>query len=190
MSDPLLTPLTALGNNTPVIETIGGITISENPNLAIASVSARKDRAEELHAKLQAVPGGGLPGPGKAIVADDMTAIWMGVDQWFMLAPLSDHPDYAAEIKTIVADSASVTEQTDGWVIFDIVGENLAPLLERICNLDAKAMTTGDATRSLIEHLGCLIICRESGRNISVLGPRSSAASLHHSLVTAARSIA
>ena len=190
MSEQLLTPLTALGNDSPVVEIIGGITIRENPDLAIASLSAREDRGKEFHAKLQTSARVQLPNPGKAIFAKDMTVVWMGVEQWFLLAAISDHPDYAAEIKSIVANSASVTEQSDGWVIFDIAGDNLIPLLERLCHLNSKALSSGDATRCLIEHLGCLIICRESGRELTILGPRSSAASLHHSLVTAAKSIA
>ncbi len=190
MSEQFLAPLTALGKDAPVVVTIGDITIRENPNLAIASLAARKDRGAELHSKLQAVAAVALPDPGKAIFAEDVTAIWTGVEQWFLVAPIADHPDYAAEIKSIVADSASVTEQTDGWVIFDIAGENLNPLLERLCRLNSKSLSAGEATRCLIEHLGCLIICRESGREITILGPRSSAASLHHSVVTAARSIA
>ena len=190
MSEHLLAPLTALRKDTPVVEIIGGISLRESPNLAITSLAARKDHGEELHSKLQAVAGIHLPSPGKAIFADDVTVIWTGVNQWFLLAPLSDRPDYAAEIKNIVKDTASVTEQTDGWVIFDVTGDNLIPLLERICNLNTKGMSAGDATRCVIEHLGCLIICRESGTNFTILGPRSSAASLHHSLVTAAKSIA
>ncbi|WP_340148713.1 hypothetical protein [uncultured Sneathiella sp.] len=190
MSEQFLAPLTALGNDTPVVETIGSITIRENPDLAIASLAARKDRGAELYSKLKSDAGVHLPDPGHAIFADDVTTIWTGVDQWLLLAPISSHPDYAAEVKTVVANSASVTEQTDGWVVFDIAGNNLIPLLERLCNLNSKSLSAGDATRCLIEHLGCLIICRESGRELTILGPRSSAASLHHSLVTAAKSIA
>ncbi|WP_293962461.1 hypothetical protein [Sneathiella sp.] len=190
MSEQLLAPLTALGNDTPVVVTIGGITICENPDLTIASLAARKDRGAELHSKLQADTKVQLPDPGKMMFAEDVAAIWTGVEQWLLLAPISSHPDYAAEVKTVVADSASVTEQTDGWVVFDIAGNNLIPMLERLCNLNSKALSSGEATRCLIEHLGCLIICRESGREFTILGPRSSAASLHHSLVTAAKSIA
>lgn len=190
MSEHLLAPLTALGNDTPAVATIGGITISENPDLAIVSLSARMGKELDLQTLFKPLLGAGLPGPGQAQFAEDITAIWTGVHQWFLMAPMSDHPDYAAEIINFVTDAASVTEQSDGWAIFDITGDNLVPLLERICNLNSKSMSSGDATRCLIEHLGCLIICRESGRNFTILGPRSSAVSLHHTLVTAAHSVA
>lgn len=190
MSDLPLSPLPALGDDIPVFMKIGGVTIRENPDFAIASLSARKDKSQQLQTKLRPVLGNNLPEPGKAIITDATTAIWMGVDQWFLLAPISSHPDYAAEIKDVAKNTASVTEQSDGWVVFDTIGENLTPFLERICNLNGKAMSAGDATRCLIEHLGCLIICRESGRNFTILGPRSSAPSLHKTLVTAAKSIA
>lgn len=190
MSENLLAPLTALGKTVPVIKKIGGITISENPDLAIVSLSARMGTEQDLQNLLKPLLGAGLPGPGQAQFAEDITAIWVGVHQWFLMASLSDHPDYADEINNFVTDAASVTEQSDGWAVFDITGDNLVPLLERICNLNSKAMSSGDATRCLIEHLGCLIICRESVRNFTILGPRSSAASLHHTFVTAAHSVA
>ncbi|MEX1036903.1 MAG: hypothetical protein WDZ54_13205 [Sneathiella sp.] len=190
MSDQLLAPLIALGKGAPVIETIGGITICENPDFAIASIAVRNGREKDIQTSLLPVIGRDLPGPGRAVLAGETSAIWIGSGQWFLLAPLGTHPDYACELKDILTDTASVTEQTDGWVVFDITGHNLIPLLERLCDLNSKTLTAGDATRCLIEHLGCLIICRESGRNFTLLGPRSSAVSLHHTLVTAAHSVA
>ncbi|WP_288905105.1 hypothetical protein [uncultured Sneathiella sp.] len=190
MSDHPLAPLTALARDTPAVEKIGGITITENPELAIASLAVRHGRELDLQTHLTPVLGEDLPGPGRAAFLEDTAAIWTGIGQWFLMSPLAKHPDYACDLNYIVKDTASVTEQTDGWVIFDVFGNSLCPLLERICNLNVNAMSDGDATRCLIEHLGCLIICRESGRNISILGPRSSAASLHHILVTAAKSVA
>ena len=190
MSDHILTPLTALGKTTSTTDIIGGITLCENPNFAIASLAVRQGRGQDLHTLLTPVLDGELPGPGRAVLSESATAIWTGNGQWFLMAPLSEHPDYAAEIKDLVKDTASVTEQTDGWVIFDLTGDDLVPMLERLCNLNSKALAAGHATRCLIEHLGCLIICRESGRNFTILGPRSSASSLHHTLVTAAHSVA
>ena len=47
-------------------------------------------------------------------------------------------------------------------------------------------MQPGDATRTVIEHLGTYVI--QGTQGMTVLGPRSAAGSLHHALVTAARS--
>jgi len=58
-----------------------------------------------------------------------------------------------------------------------------------LCPLDAKAMISNSVSRSAIEHLGCLVICSSAGYKFSVLCPRSSAASLHHALCTAAKGL-
>ena len=190
MSDQILTPLAALGDHLPRVEKIGSLTIEENPDLAMTSIAVRHGRDRDLQTLLIPALGGELPSPGRSVFTGDVSAIWTGVGQWFLIASYAAHPDFAREIKSLVKDTASVTEQTDGWVVFDITGNNLIPLLERLCNVNGKAMMAGDATRCLIEHLGCLIICHESFRKFTILGPRSSAASLHHSLVKVAHNVA
>ncbi|MDA3887303.1 MAG: hypothetical protein PF443_00595 [Allgaiera sp.] len=49
-------------------------------------------------------------------------------------------------------------------------------------------MRVDSIRRSVLEYMGCFVIRRSEG--FSVLGPRSSARSLHHALSGAARSIA
>ena len=49
-------------------------------------------------------------------------------------------------------------------------------------------MAAGDVTRSMIEHLGSLVIRTKTG--FEILCPRSGAGSLHHALVGAAKSVA
>ena len=69
---------------------------------------------------------------------------------------------------------------------FEVTGP-LQPFFERLCNLDLSRFGPGSATRAVIEHLGVYAIRRAPNR-MTLLGPRSSADSLHHALVTAARS--
>ena len=72
-------------------------------------------------------------------------------------------------------------------LLIDGLVENM-PL--RLCPLPVRRMKTGAASRSIIEHMGSLVICRAEGRHFSVIAPRSFAGSLHHALMAAARSIA
>jgi len=189
VSDRILAPLCALGKDVPEITTIGNITIKENPDCTIISLAERQGRATDLKKALDHVLAEGLPGPGRANLAIDISTIWTGNGQWFLTAPLPKYDNFAKEIKDMVAGTASIAEQTDGWVVFDIIGDGLIPFLERLCNINSKIMNNGDVTRTVIEHLGCLIICRESGRSFTIISPRSSAVSLHHTLMATAKSI-
>lgn len=183
MADTLLNPLTPLGGTTPASTTIGPVTITEVTGTALASLAARKGHDLTAIAKAAGIP---LPPAGRAEQGETYAAFWLGPDQWMIEAPYSSHEDITAILKPIFTESASLTEQTDAWARFDVTGDRLPALFERLCNFDIAAQTTGAATRTMIEHLGTYVILRGPG-HITVLGPRSSAASLWHALATAAK---
>lgn len=176
MPDLHLKPLTALGNSAPQTDTVGPLTITENDDWALASLATRKGREGDVQRAAQAL-NIVLPGAGHATES----ALWLAADHWMIEAPYATHEDLAAYLKSAFGDAASVTEQTGAWVRFDLSGGNLHSLFELVCNLDTRSMSPGHATRTVIDHLGCYVICRSSG--FTILGPRSSARSLHHALL-------
>lgn len=91
--------------------------------------------------------------------------------------------DLRADLKVALGDAASITEQTDAWVRFDLKGPDLPRLFEKLCNVDLAARPEGYATRTVIEHIGCYLILRDG---VTVYGPRSMAQSLLHAIETAA----
>ena len=103
-------------------------------------------------------------------------------------ADFAAHENIEAELKALFGDAASITEQTDAWVRFDVSSPNLLPLFERLCNVDLANATDGFASRTVIEHIGCYLI-RRSATEITLYGPRSSAQSLLHMIETAAHSL-
>ena len=184
-----LIAITPLGGTTAQIDIFPGVEISEQPDWALASLTARHGQAKALHETAPSLLGATLPEVGKVSCGPQMTAFWIGPDQWMVMASHGAHEDLANKLKTAFKGSASVTEQTDGWARFDVDGQNAVALFERLCPLNAKAMATNSVSRSAIEHLGCFVICSTAGYRFSVLCPRSSAASLHHALCTAAKSL-
>lgn len=183
-----LTAITPLGGTTARINTFDGLQVSENPDWALASVAARAGQEKPMAAAAKKLVGAALPGVGGVAGKGDMTAFWIGPEQWMIEAPMESHEDLAALVKASLKDTASVTEQTDGWVRVDVDGPRTPDIFERLCALDTRAMATNTVSRTSIEHLGCFVLCREAGSRFSVLGPRSSAASLHHALCVAAKS--
>ena len=180
----MLKTITPLGADTPASTTIGPVTITEVVSTALASLAARSGHDIRAAAATAGIP---LPGPGRAEQAATYGAIWLGPDQWMVESPFASHEDIVAILKPLFGESASITEQTDAWVRFDVTGDSLPALFERLCNFDIARHGAGAATRTMLEHLGCYVILRNTN-HISVLGPRSSAASLYHALTTAAKS--
>lgn len=169
--------------------TIGTVTITENTGVALASVSARQGKSERCAKILKSVLGA-VPDIGKAVLHDPEAGFWMGPDQWMIGAPMETHETLADQLKIKFGADASITEQSGGWVIFDVVGEKMPDMCEILCNVPIRKMVAGDVQRTLIHQLSCFVIRRTNWDHIRILGPRSSAQSLHHALTTAATAVA
>lgn len=177
--------LTALGAEAPARVEIGPLVISERFDVALASVATRRGR--DL---VQAARTAGVPLPDPALHASDgpYGAFWVAPGMWFVEAPFASHELIADQLVAVFGEAASITEQTDAWVAFDLAAPDLAPLLERLSNVDFRTVPIGHATRTVIDHLGCYLIKHGSGL-ARIYGPRSSAQSLLHALEVAARSV-
>jgi sarcosine oxidase subunit gamma len=184
-----LAALTPLGGTDPKTDRIGAMTISEVTDRALASVTCRAGKSKPFHTAAKKLFGADLPAPGHWAEGPTYGVIWTGLEQWFVEAPFATHEDIVRIVKEPLGDTASVTEQTDGWVRFDLAGGTAVDMLERLCPVPARRMKKADATRSIIEHMGCFVICRDT-THFSVIAPRSFAGSLHHALCAAARSVA
>ncbi|MCV2872311.1 sarcosine oxidase, gamma subunit [Defluviimonas sp. WL0050] len=184
-----LAAITPLGGANAREDRIGGITIAENPGRAMASLTTRLGRDADVAKAAKKLFGFALPEPGRMESKGDWAAFWTGPGQWMVTAPFEGHEDIAPIVKAGLGDAASITEQTDGWAQFDVGGSGVVDMLERLCPVPSRRMKAGDATRTSIEHLGCFVLCRTTGEAFTVICPRSSAASMHHALSIAARSI-
>ena len=182
----MLKAMTALGAHAPAVVKIGPLTVTERFDLALASVAVRRGRMKDL-AKAAKAAGLALPGPAQYLGGAPYGAFWVAPEMWFVEAPFASHEAIATLLKEALGDAASVTEQTDAWVIYDLVAPDLAPLLERLCNVDFPGVPDGHATRTMMEHLGCYLVRHGAGA-VRLYGPRSSAKSLLHALEVAATS--
>ncbi|KAF0113584.1 MAG: sarcosine oxidase subunit gamma [Rhodobacteraceae bacterium] len=182
-----LIAMTALGAREPAIITRGPLTITERFDVALASVAARKGRMADV-AKAAEKAGIPLPGPAAHQQGTAYSAFWTASEMWFVEAPFATHELIADLLKSALGDAASITEQTDAWVVFDLAASDLARVLERLCSVDFSSVPAGYATRTVLEHLGVYLIKHGPGA-ARVYGPRSSAESLLHALETAARSV-
>lgn len=178
-----LTPITALGATAPRVDTHGGVTCTEVPEVALASFTARLGAQDTARTALSDVLGSDAPDVGLSSQGT-VAALWTGPDQWLVMAPYNTHADLAQTLVDAATGNASVTDQTDAWVRFDLDGAGVLAVLELLCAADTRAMEPGAVTRSAIHHLGCLVHRRNTD-GFSVFGPRASATSLHHAIVTA-----
>jgi len=160
--------------------------LTEVTDTALAGYTARLGQEKKAATALKSFTGDVPPAPGFANFAE-ISTFWMGPDQWMVMAPHNTHEDLADQLTAHAKGRASVTEQTDGWCRFDLSGDGLAKVFELLCPIPVRSWTGDNATRTSIDHLGCFVLCRTPS-HFTVLGPRSSAGSLHHALFTAIKS--
>ena len=182
-----LKSLTALGHDTAETVEIGPYRIAERFDVALASVAMRRgqDKAFAAAAKKAGVP---LPGASAHEAGKEFSAFWATPERWFVEADFAGHEDIVAALKPAFGEAASITEQTDAWVRFDVSGEGLERLFERLTNLDLASLPDGFASRTVIEHLGVYLI-RHAAGSVTLYGPRSSAQGLLHALEVTAKSV-
>ena len=183
----MLDPRTAFGRAMAETHSIGPFTITERFDVALASLALRRGQDAAL-AKAAKSIGLPLPGPASHTAGTPWSAFWITPEMWMVEAPFATHEDIAAHLKSALDEAASITEQTDAWVRFDIAAPNLSPLMERLTNLDLSAKPAGFAARTVIDHLGVYLI-KHAETDITLYGPRASAGSLLHAVEVAARSV-
>ncbi|WP_299665579.1 sarcosine oxidase subunit gamma [uncultured Ruegeria sp.] len=182
-----LKPLTPLGATEPRVDQIGPIKINEIVSVARATVAARHGAEQATRAALGQLLGVAVPTPSR-YAGSEVSAISTGPDRWLIEAPIETHEDLARFLQGVLGANASITEQTDAWCRFDLQGDGLPSVMERLCAADTHQWQGGEAQRTVIDHLGCYAICRDAS-SFSVLGPRSAAGSLHHTLITTCQSV-
>jgi len=180
------------------VSPLGGFTASHN-DVTIAEITGRSIVSI-------AVPNGGLaalktavskqmkldlPGPGRLTrtKSGDAMLVWTSPDQFlYLFDEMGSHP--AKSVGTALAGKAHVTDQSDAWACLEIAGSRKPEALERICPIDLHPdkFETGMATRTMIEHLGMLILRDQSDRFL-VLSARSSAQSMLQAIEISAKNI-
>lgn len=183
---PNLQVLSPLGYIKPYTETVGDFTLSEITDRAMASVTSRKECYSAVKKILEKILNQPAPSVGE-YRSGHVDAFWTGQTQWMLTAPFAMHDDILASFSEKFKGMASLTEQTDGWCHLAVSGLDIDRLCSLLCNADMRLLKTGTATRTTIEHIGCFVL-RQADDKIQIIGPRSSAESLYHMVVTAARS--
>lgn len=181
-----LTPITALGGTAPAEKRFGPLRLTENADLALASLAMRRG------AECPAPMGLELPGPGKWVAGDGVAAFWTGPEQWMIEADGRATEDFAADLAEHAA-GCSITEQTDGWTVFEVVSEDgsapIRAMMEKLVNLDAVAFGPGSATRTGLHHMSVFVI-RRAADKLAIITMRSTADDLWHVLEETAKGLA
>ena len=185
MPDYTLEAKPALGGFHLAIDTTE---LAEVRGKALVSVAVPLGGEAAFAKAVEAAYGITPPAVGKTTAArDGITLIGLQRDQVFALL---NHPGDNA-VQTVadrLGTAAYYTDQSDSWVMLRLRGSKAREALERICmlDLDDGVFQTGDAARTMMEHLGAVIL-REGPDSFLLMSASSSAKSFLHAVETSLR---
>jgi sarcosine oxidase subunit gamma len=170
-----------------------GVTITERPFLAAASLTLRAGRAEVLAVRLSQRFGIDLPRHPARAASGPVSLVWSGPAQWLAFdegRQGAGRFGFAPALAEAAGDAASVTELSGARAVFRLAGPDAQEALTRLVpiDLDHAVFPPGAAAVTLAGHVGVTLWrCGEDGGGFEICCYRSFAGSLADALVEAAR---
>lgn len=156
---------------------------------SLLSLAVAQGKAAAFGKAVRSGWGMRLPEPGRFVYSADRASrlIWTQPDQFFLMGENRDQwPERHA--RETLGNTGYVTDQSDSWAALSIEGKGAVAALERICPLDlhASRFPAGSAARTVMEHVGIMIL-REAEDRFMLLAMRSYGRNLLHMVEVSAR---
>ncbi|WP_419904350.1 sarcosine oxidase subunit gamma [Kiloniella sp.] len=169
-----------------------GVSVTEVNGRSIVSIATPLDGEEALSKALAKAYKLDNPKPGQstASTVDNAVLLGMAQDQTFLVFDhMEDKP--VEVVSQHLKDTAYLTDQSDSYVMLRVSGENSRSVLERICPIDLhpSAFPEGSVSRTIMEHLGTVIV-HEKADTFLLMSARSSAKSFLEAVEVSALNIA
>lgn len=172
-------------------ETFGDMRLVAPADFALVSIALPLGREDKALKAIKTGYGVDLPEVGESILSKDgkVRLLRMAQDQAFVMFTHSK-PDAAQVVSKKIKDSAYVTDQTDVWTALHLSGPSSRRALERICpiDLDTETFAEGHVARTVMEHLG-VVILRDAADSFVLLSASSSAGSFLHAVETSIHNV-
>lgn len=161
-------------------------------DLAIVSIALPLGQEAAAQRAIAAAYGVALPEIGQTALAgegNDTRLLRLGSDLAFVLFSCAT-PDAETRVAALLNGAAYTTDQSDVWCALVLSGPQSRAVLERICPLDLhdSAFGVGAVARTMMEHLGVIII-RTDPDSYLLLSASSSAQSFLHALETSVANV-
>ncbi len=168
----------------------GSADLSEVTDLNIASLACPIGGEADLRDTVSEACGFSLPAPGSTSgsLADGMIMIGLSQDQWFAMTE-GDSANLD-RLLAAISKTAYCTDQSDNWAALRLTGSSSVAALQRLCPIDVHppAFQPGAMARTVMHHLGVIILCEGKDRYLLISGS-SSAKSFLHAIDTAVQSV-
>lgn len=160
----------------------GDTSLSEATPAFITSLSPLQGKAKACGEGLKKAYDIGLPAAGRSTGKAGMRVIWTGRGQYFLVG--------GQQAGKALAKCASLTDQSDGWVVMQLTGASAVDVLARLTPIDLRAdvFKRGHTARTELAHMMSIMTRTTKGFEIMVM--RSFAKTAVYSVKAAMQSVA
>ncbi len=127
----------------------------------IVSVAPFAGQEKAASAALKAAHGLGFPAANRVVEKGDARIVWTGRGQAFLINSTPDGLD----------GIAALTDQSDGWSVFQLTGPGAVDVLARLVPLDLRPASFGKGAcaRAPLGHMMSVIVALKDGFEIMVM---------------------
>ncbi|MFF3490090.1 sarcosine oxidase subunit gamma [Streptomyces sp. NPDC002795] len=121
--------------------------------------------------------GYALPGAGRAHLDAAVEALWLGPDEWLLVAPAGRAEELTAGLRSAIGEEfATVTDTSAQRTVLALSGPLLPDVLSQGCALDLAPdkAGVGACRTTLLAQAGVTLVVREAGPRVVSLLVRSS----------------
>nr|WP_272927068.1 sarcosine oxidase subunit gamma family protein [Streptomyces sp. SID8382] len=146
----------------------------------MTQLTLRTEPGSTAARSIEASLGITLPGPLRAEVSQDVEVLWMGPDEWLLVAPEDSRHDLLARLRSAIGDEfATVTDVSAQRTTLALSGHLVREVLARGCaiDLDPRVTPVGSCLTTLLAQAPITLVVRGEGASSVWLLVRASFAS-------------
>ena len=99
---------------------------------------------------------------------EKVLVFWVRKNSYFVLGEI-DYEKFNQSFKNM----SSITIQTGGWITFNLSGNSINLLLEKLISVDLDKLTSKTVIRTSVNNTSCFVLCNSQFQNYKILCPIS-----------------
>ena len=114
---------------------------------------------------------------------DKYTVLWVRNNCCFVLSDTKSKEIQYKNLLSIFENTASITDQTGGWLVLNLEGDDCRFLLEKLITIDLDNFDNHHVIRTSIASINCFIVCETKFQRYNLICPTSYFATIKSRLI-------
>ena len=111
-------------------------------------------------------------------IKNDALVFWIRANSYFVLGQF-ERKNFEKNFQNVL----SITDQTGGWVCFNLNGKDTKLLFEKLLNIDLFSFVKKQVIRTSINKINCFVLCHNQFENYTIVCPTSFSESMKSRLL-------